>query len=105
MASEVVEEGRGLVLVLNKADLLPPQQREKVLARLQAAVRESLPQVPGVACLWTSATTGERTAAPGRLAATRAAAGSRFLRQRSASVFAPRTCPKVKLHTEGGSDR
>eukprot|EP00873_Tetraselmis_striata_P001833 jgi/Tetstr1/422097/TSEL_012955.t1 len=59
MASEVVEEGRGLVLVLNKADLLPPQQREKVLARLQAAVRESLPQVPGVACLWTSATTGE----------------------------------------------
>mmetsp|Transcript_25156 Transcript_25156/g.63392 ORF Transcript_25156/g.63392 Transcript_25156/m.63392 type:complete len:280 (-) Transcript_25156:318-1157(-) len=45
--------------ILNKADLLPPQQREKVLARLQAAVRESLPQVPGVACLWTSATTGE----------------------------------------------
>lgn len=59
MASEVVEEGRGLLLLLNKADLLPAGRRAEVVQRLQATVRESLPQVPGVPCIWTSATTGE----------------------------------------------
>jgi len=62
MASEVVDEGRGLVLVLNKVDLIPVARRAQFIASVQDMVRTNLPQVPGLPCLPMSAVQGEGVA-------------------------------------------
>mmetsp|Transcript_10873 Transcript_10873/g.25831 ORF Transcript_10873/g.25831 Transcript_10873/m.25831 type:complete len:559 (+) Transcript_10873:170-1846(+) len=59
MASDVVEEGRGLLLVLNKLDLVPPARRAALTRSLRRAVQQRLQQVPGLPCVGLSAATGE----------------------------------------------
>ena len=60
MASEVVDEGRGLVLVLNKVDLIPEDKRAAFISSVQDMVRGNLPQVPGLACIPMSAISGDQ---------------------------------------------
>ena len=59
MASEVAEEGRGLVLVLNKFDLVPPDKRSEFLESVRDMMRRHLPQLPGLPLIPMSAATGE----------------------------------------------
>ena len=59
MASEVAEEGRGLVLVLNKFDLVPPDKRAEFLESVRDMMRRHLPQLPGLPLIPMSAATGE----------------------------------------------
>lgn len=59
MASQVVEEGRGLVLVLNKMDLIPADKRAGFLQTVRQMAREQLAQIPGVPLIATSALNGK----------------------------------------------
>jgi GTP-binding protein len=63
MASEIAEEGRGLVLILNKFDLVPPEKRAEFLESIRDMTRRHLPQLPGLPLIPMSASTGERNVA------------------------------------------
>ncbi len=55
IAGMIDEEGRGLIIVVNKADLVPKERRREVLEQ----VREEFRFVPYAPVLYTSAKTGE----------------------------------------------
>lgn len=57
IASQVIEEGRCLVLALNKWDLIPNKQ--ELLNHLQARLTTALPQVRGIPLIPLSALTGK----------------------------------------------
>ena len=58
IGSTVTEEGRGLVVAVNKWDLVP--EKQKMLRELRESLEESLAQVPGVPLIAISALAGER---------------------------------------------
>jgi GTP-binding protein len=62
IAGYVVEAGRGLVLVLNKWDLLTPEEKEEKVWRRK--VREQLSFAPWAPISYVSAKTGQRVAQP-----------------------------------------
>lgn len=62
IAGYVVEAGRGLVLVLNKWDLLAPEEKEEKVWRRR--IRESLSFAPWAPVSYVSAKTGQRVAQP-----------------------------------------
>jgi len=62
IAGYVVEAGRGLVLVLNKWDLLTPEEKEEKVWRRQ--VRDQLSFAPWAPISYVSAKTGQRVAQP-----------------------------------------
>jgi GTPase len=62
IAGYVVEAGRGLVLVLNKWDLLTPEEKEEKVWRRR--VREQLSFAPWAPISYVSAKTGQRVAQP-----------------------------------------
>jgi GTPase len=62
IAGYVVEAGRGLVLVLNKWDLLTPEEKEEKVWRRQ--IREQLSFAPWAPISYVSAKTGQRVAQP-----------------------------------------
>ena len=62
IAGYVVEAGRGLVLVLNKWDLLTPEEKEEKVWRRQ--IREQLSFAPWAPVSYVSAKTGQRVAQP-----------------------------------------
>jgi GTPase len=62
IAGYVVEAGRGLVLVLNKWDLLTPEEKEEKVWRRR--VREQLSFAPWAPISYISAKTGQRVAQP-----------------------------------------
>ncbi|KAI7838297.1 hypothetical protein COHA_007867 [Chlorella ohadii] len=59
LASDVVSEGRLLLIVANKLDAMPPAQRQQALALIRQTVEDSLPDVSGVPILGMSALTGK----------------------------------------------
>jgi GTP-binding protein len=59
IASRVVEEGRALVIAVNKWDLV--DDRAKALAAIEERIAESLPQARGVPVVTLSALTGRHT--------------------------------------------
>lgn len=62
IAGYVVEAGRGLVLALNKWDLLTPEEKEEKVWRRQ--IREQLSFAPWAPVSYISAKTGQRVAQP-----------------------------------------
>jgi GTPase len=62
IAGYVVEAGRGLVLVLNKWDLLTPEEKEEKVWRRR--IREQLSFAPWAPVAYVSAKTGQRTTQP-----------------------------------------
>jgi len=62
VAGYVVEAGRGLVLVLNKWDLLTPEEKEEKVWRKK--IREALSFAPWAPVSYVSAKTGQRVAQP-----------------------------------------
>src|SRR6266480_3916028 len=62
IAGYVVEAGRGLVLVLNKWDLLTPEEKEEKVWRRK--VKEALSFAPWAPISYVSAKTGQRVAQP-----------------------------------------
>jgi GTP-binding protein len=62
IAGYVVEAGRGLVLVLNKWDLLTPEEKEEKVWRKK--IKESLSFAPWAPVSYISAKTGQRVAQP-----------------------------------------
>src|SRR5207302_1516858 len=62
IAGYVVEAGRGLVLVLNKWDLLSPEEKEEKVWRKK--VKEALAFAPWAPISYVSAKTGQRVAQP-----------------------------------------
>ncbi|PRW45001.1 GTPase Der [Chlorella sorokiniana] len=59
LASDVVSEGRLLLIVANKLDALTPAQRQQALALIRQTVEDSLPDVSGVPIIGMSALTGK----------------------------------------------
>jgi GTP-binding protein len=62
IAGYVVEAGRGLVLVMNKWDLLPPEEKEEKVWRKR--IKETLSFAPWAPVSYVSAKTGQRTSQP-----------------------------------------
>lgn len=62
IAGYVVEAGRGLVLALNKWDLLTPEEKEEKVWRRR--IREAFSFAPWVSVSYVSAKTGQRVAQP-----------------------------------------
>jgi GTPase len=62
IAGYVVQAGRGLVLVLNKWDLLTPEEKEEKVWRRR--IREQLSFAPWAPVAYVSAKTGQRTTQP-----------------------------------------
>ena len=62
IAGYVVEAGRGLVLVLNKWDLLTPEEKEEKVWR--GRIREALNFAPWTPVSYVSAKTGQRASQP-----------------------------------------
>jgi GTP-binding protein len=62
IAGYVVEAGRGLVLVLNKWDLLAPEEKEEKVWRKQ--IKDALSFAPWAPISYVSAKTGQRVAQP-----------------------------------------
>jgi len=62
IAGYVVEAGRGLVLALNKWDLLTPEEKEEKVWRKQ--IRQDLSFAPWAPASYISAKTGQRVAQP-----------------------------------------
>jgi GTP-binding protein len=62
IAGYVVEAGRGLVLVLNKWDLLSPEEKEEKVWRRR--IRETLAFAPWAPVSYVSAKTGQRASQP-----------------------------------------
>ena len=59
IARHAVEEGRALVVIVNKWDLVPPAERKDARRRLADSLTRSLPQARGVPTLMLSALTGD----------------------------------------------
>ncbi|EFN56363.1 hypothetical protein CHLNCDRAFT_144853 [Chlorella variabilis] len=59
LASDVVAEGRLLLIVANKLDTLTPAKRQHAMRLVREAVEDNLPDVSGVPIIGMSAMTGE----------------------------------------------
>jgi GTP-binding protein len=58
LAEHAVNEGRALILALNKWDLVPIEEQQPLLTHLHRRISHVLPQVKGVPCVTLCAKTG-----------------------------------------------
>ncbi|GMH33061.1 hypothetical protein BSKO_00895 [Bryopsis sp. KO-2023] len=59
LAGEILEEGRNLVVVLNKIDAVPPDARKRIQDEFPSKVSKILHEMDGLPCWCISAKTGE----------------------------------------------